>query len=148
MMKRENSDAYGNNAPADAGVIAGLIAGYVDGRLKLETVSKDTPPHNIYLASRNNGKLKIIGPGGAEVIEATSTHSGLTFTAYSLADHLGWVKKGGNKAADQQPTHRFHTAFRVLTQLILPGAATPSELEGLNQRTVNAVAEGVHKVGG
>jgi hypothetical protein len=52
------------------------------------------------------------------------------------------------KGEHKQPTDRFYIAFKVLTEVILPGAATPSELEGLNQRTVNAVAEGVQKVGG
>ncbi len=144
MMKRENSESYGNNAPADAGVIAGLLAGYVDGRLKLKPVHPETAPHNVYLAERDKGKLRITGPGGREVKEARCTPTPYTFTTHTLAQHLGWMRvKGEHK----QPTDRFYTAFNVLTQLILTGAATPSELEGLNQRTINDVAEGAKAVG-
>jgi hypothetical protein len=145
MMKRENSESYGNNAPADAGVIAGLLAGYVDGRLKLEDVAASANLHTIYLATRKNGKLKIVGPGGEEVKEARRARSGHAFTTHTLAEHLGWIK--ANEAATRS-TDRFHIAFKALTELILPGAATPSELEGLNQRIINDVAEGVNKVGG
>ncbi len=157
MMKRENSESYGNNAPADAGVIAGLIAGYVDGRLKLEQVHAKTPNHNIYIARRDNGKLQIIGPSGKEVEDAMapfrksanksqggmSTLRGSTFTAHTLAAHLGWIRSKGD---EHSPTDRFYTGFNVLTKLILPGAATPSELEGLNQRAINDVAEGTKNV--
>ncbi len=148
MMKRENSESYGVNAASDAGVIAGLIAGYVDGRLMLNPVHSKTPPYTIYLARRGGGNLQIIGPGGREVEEAMSLHTTTTFTAYALAEHLGWTHAGTNREAGTQPSRRFYAAFKALTELILPGAATPSEREGLNQRTINDVAEGVDKVGG
>ncbi len=55
-----------------------------------------TPHHNVYLATRENGKLKIIGPGGEEVKEAMSSDRGTTFTSHTLADHLGWIKVSGS----------------------------------------------------
>ncbi len=138
MMKRENSDAFGNNAPADAGVIAGLIAGYVDGRLTLKKVHPETPIHFIYLAERDKGELKIIGPGGREVQEARSSNRWTTFTAHTLAKHLGWTLARGD---DLKPSPRFYTAFNVLTKLILPGAATPSELVGCELRDNSIIQE-------
>jgi hypothetical protein len=114
-----------SSASSDAGVIAGLIAGYVDGRLHLKEVPLDTPPRSIYQARRVKGKL--------EIIEGTSTARPLRsvkfFTRRTLARHLSWTWKGGNSADDAQPSDRFYTAFKALTQLILSGAATPAELE-------------------
>jgi hypothetical protein len=64
------------------------------------------------------------------------------FTAHSLARQLNWVHENPAKGNPFQPSNRFNAAFDVLTKLILPGAASPTELEGLNQRDSIAVAEG------
>jgi hypothetical protein len=149
MMRRENSESYGISASADAGVIAGLIAGAVEGRLTLGSVDKSTPFRMIYLATKESGKLQIAGPGG-KIVEAvlggTSQLAVATspklFTTHTLAMQLNWTRGNVSKEGGFEPSKRFHAAFDVLTKLILPGAASPTELEGLNQREVNAVAEG------
>ncbi len=117
---------------ASVGVIAGLISGALEGRLKIDDVDESTPPRNIYLALKENGKLKIIGPGGKMVEElfkeakvensGTFFHRERTshkfFTTNTLAEHLNWTV-GGSKAKDGlQPSRRFYAAFDVLTLIL------------------------------
>ncbi len=109
----------------------------------------ETPLRTIYLATKEDGRLKIIGPGG-EIVkkekEDRSQHYAATypklFTTHTLAKQLNWTEGNTTKEGGFQPSRRFYAAFDVLTKLILPGAASPTELEGLNQREVVAVAEG------
>ncbi len=123
---------------ASVGVIAGLISGALEGRLNIDDVDERTPPRNFYLATKEDGKLKIIRPGGEtvkDVIKQMSRPLGGTsvklFTTNTLAEHLNWTV-GGSKAKDGlQPSRRFYAAFDVLTKLILPGAASPTELHSL-----------------
>ncbi len=117
-------------------MIAGLLAGYVDGRLKLKDFDPRTPHHATYFAIRDKGTLKIIQPNRKELEEMMSVLEGRTsfklFTTNTLAKHLGWTTIDDRQPNGKQPSKRFLTAFSVLTQLFLTGAATPSELEGLN----------------
>lgn len=144
MMTRENSESYGVAAYADAGVVAGLISGYVDRRLVLDAVHAETPTRTVYLATKQNGKLRIIGPGGKEVEEARSDVTRPTFTVLTLAKHLHWTK---GQPADLRASDRFYAAFNALAHLILPGAVAPKDLEGLPQKTVMTIAAATKEQG-
>jgi hypothetical protein len=147
LMKRENSEAYGTSAAADAGVIAGLISGCIEGRLKVDRVHPKTPRHTIYMARKEKGKIKIYQPQHKEVRDAMSAHrertsaQSLIFTTYTLAKNLGWVRRDElNNEDGQRPSRRFDAAFKVLTELILPEAVLSKELEGMTQKDVVKVA--------
>ncbi len=82
-----------------------------------------------------------------EIIEMRSFPSGRTssnsilFTTYTLAKNLGWVVQVDRNESGQQPSKRFYAAFKVLTELILPEAVSPKELEGMTQKDVVTVAD-------
>src|SRR3989304_7332957 len=75
-------------------------------------VHPETPTRTVYLATREDDKPRIIGPGGQAVEAAMSSRGGGTFTATTLAEHLGWVKNSTRDGS--QPTTRFHAAFNAL----------------------------------
>jgi hypothetical protein len=99
------------------------------------------PPHTVYLANQEQGKLKIYKPNSKEVRDAMSRPQSVTlvksllFTTYTLAKSLGWVKNNeGFNADGQEANSRFTAAFKVLTELLLPEAVSSKELEGITQK--------------